>query len=437
MRPLETKKIMNHPPIRIYNTLSRKKEAFLPRLNREVSFYSCGPTVYNYPHLGNLRTFLTVDFWVRFLEFVGWKVKLVNNITDIDDKIIVASAKAGQSVKEYTGVYTKAFFANLNALKIRPADVYPKATEHFAEIKKLVKTLEQKGFAYQTEDGIYFNIGKLASYGRLSGLAQQKLKAGARILADSYDKETPADFALWKTKENRPGWHIECSAMAAKYLDLPIDIHFGGQDLIFPHHENERAQTLAATGKELSRFWLHAGYLLVDGKKMSKSLGNYYILSDIVKKGFSPLDFRYLCLTAGWREPLNFTWQALAAAAAARQKIIHLRGGQPAPSEVEGMDSSEVENGRRQIIAALSDNLNTASAIGLLHEAAEPQLWREFDSIFQLGLEEGSRPKKIPTEITALAKKRDDLRQKGDFAAADKIREEIISQGYPVEDSKI
>ena len=398
-----------------------------PATAGRVGFYSCGPTVYNYPHLGNLRTFLTVDFWVRFLEFVGWKVKLVNNITDIDDKIIVASAKAGQSVKEYTGVYTKAFFADIDDLKIRPADVYPKATEHFAEMKKLVKILEQKGFAYQTEDGIYFNIGKMASYGRLSGLAQQKLKVGARILADSYDKETPADFALWKTKENRPGWHIECSAMAAKYLDLPIDIHFGGQDLIFPHHENERAQTLAATGKELARFWLHAGHLLVDGKKMSKSLGNYYVLSDITKKGFSPLDFRYLCLTAGWREPLNFTWQALAAAAAARNnlksKILNLKS------------TTKNYKIREKIIAVLSDNLNTASAIGLLHEADEPQLWREFDSIFQLGLEEGSRPKKIPAEITALAKKRDDLRQKGDFAAADKIRRQIESQGFVVEDT--
>lgn len=414
--------------IKLYNTLTKKKEILKLPGKDKVGIYCCGPTVYDFPHIGNLRTFLSADFLVRVLEYFNHQVKLVVNITDIDDKIIAAAKKVGQTPQVYTKVYTKTFMDNLRQLHIRPADAYPKATEHYVEMKALIKILQDKGFAYKKEDGIYFDISKLTDYGRLSGLARRAIKSGARVLADNYDKDNPADFALWKIKEDRPGWHIECSAMASKYLTIPLDIHFGGQDLIFPHHENERAQTLAATGRELSRFWLHAGHLLVDGQKMSKSLGNYYVLDDVIKKGFSPLDFRYLCLTANWREPLNFTWESLAGTRQARLNIRYQK------EKIQSKNKKFTEI-KKQIIAALADNLNTAKALGILHQAADYNLWQEFDGIFQLGLNEIVRETAVPEEIKKLVAEREKYRQKKEYAEADKMRQEIEKQGFYIEDT--
>ena len=292
--------------LKLYNTLTRKKEVFKPINKNSVGIYLCGPTIYNHVHIGNLRAYLFADILRRYFEFKDYKIKEVMNLTDVDDKTIRDSQIKKKSLKEFTKEYEKGFLEDIKSMNLETPEFIPKATEHIPEMINLIKDLLNKKFAYKSEDGIYFSIKKFKNYGKLAGIKLADLKTGAseRVGEDEYEKENARDFALWKfyTKEDgnvfwetefgkgRPGWHIECSAMSMKYLGKSFDIHMGGEDLIFPHHENEIAQSEASTGKKFVNYWLHNGWVLVDGKKMSKSLKNFYNLKDIIKRGYSPLD---------------------------------------------------------------------------------------------------------------------------------------------------
>ena len=310
--------------LKLYNTLVGKKQAFNPIKNRLVKIYTCGPTVYWYAHLGNLRTYIFEDILRRALKYNGYKIKQVMNITDVEDKIIKKAVSEKKNIFEITKPYTKIFFEDLKKLNIEKPEILPKATAHIKEMISMIEKLLEKGFAYKGEDGsIYFNVSQFKKYGRLSGLKKKELKIGARIASDEYKKEEAQDFVLWKSKKQnepfwpspfgkgRPGWHIECSAMSIKYLGENFDIHAGGVDLIFPHHENEIAQSEASTGKKFANFWLHGEHLLVNNQKMSKSLNNIYTLREIEQNKINPLAFRYLTLTSHYRSKLNFTLESL------------------------------------------------------------------------------------------------------------------------------
>ena len=371
--------------LKLYNYLGRKKETFKPLRSKRAGLYTCGPTVYNYAHIGNFRTYIFEDVLRRTLEYSGHKVNHVMNITDVDDKTIRNSKKARKTLKEFTDFYTKEFFKDVKKLNILKAEKYPRATLHIKEMVGLIRTLLKKKLAYRTEDGVYFDISKFKPYGKLSGAKLQKLKSGARVAADEYTKEEARDFALWKTKktgepswkapfgEGRPGWHIECSAMSMKYLGASFDIHAGGVDLIFPHHEDEIAQSEGATGRPFVKYFVEGEHLLVDGKKMSKSLGNIYTLQDLAAKGFDPLDFRYLVLGAHYRTQLNFTWEALEAAHRKRAGIINSlerlkrrpHGGDSKNEKIAAQFTARAE---KLFQDALADDLNTPKALAVLNE---------------------------------------------------------------------
>ena len=404
--------------MKLYNTLTRQPEELKPIKSGHVGLYSCGPTVYHFAHIGNLRTFIFEDILRRTMEANGLEVTQVKNLTDVDDKTIRDSQKAKMSLKDFTERFTEEFFKDVDALNIKRANVYPKATEHVEEMVQMIECLLEKGIAYLSEDGVYFSISKIDSYGTLAHLDLAGLKAGAsgRVLADEYEKENVGDFALWKFwteadgeakwpasfGEGRPGWHIECSAMSEKYLDVPFDIHTGGIDLLFPHHEDEVAQTKGCTGKLLANYWLHAEHLLVDGRKMSKSLGNFYTLRDVLAKGFDPLVLRYFFLGAHYRSKLNFTWEALTGAQNALQKLYEKARELEAPA----VGCADYE---RAFLEALNNDLNTPQALAamwkLLDDSQMPssgkaQSLLSFDSVLGLGLEHViGKPREIPQEI--------------------------------------
>jgi len=444
-------------PLKLYNTLKRKKEIFRPIKKGFVKIYVCGPTIYNYVHIGNLRAYTFSDILRRFLKASGYKIKEVMNLTDVDDKTIRESQKQGKKLKEFTDKYKKAFLKNMKDLNIQKPEVMPCATEHIKEMVNLVKKLLDKGIAYKAKDGIYFSIKKFKDYGKLSGIKTKNLKAGAskRVLKDEYDKENINDFVLWKfyDKEDgdvfweteigkgRPGWHIECSAMSMKYLGESFDIHIGGIDLIFPHHENEIAQSEAATGKKLANYWLHNEWILVDGKKMSKSLGNFYKLNDIIKKGYSPLDLRYFYLSAHYRKSLNFTFKNLDYAKNSLRRLKEIiskldKGKKP--------NKKNIELAWKQFLELLNDDLNFPKAVSYiwdilrdnrLNDTEKYKLILKFDEILGLDLDKKEKIK-IPKEVAKLARDREIFRSKKDFAKADKIREKINKLGFLVEDTK-
>ncbi len=319
-----------------FNTLTRKKEVFKPLEAGKVKMYTCGPTVYDYAHIGNFRAFLFEDLLKRWLMRRGFKVAHVMNLTDIDDKTIKGSQKQQVPLRQFTEFYVNAFFEDIKALNIQPADVYPRATDFVSEMVTLIKTLLIKGIAYKGEDGsIYYSVCKFPNYGKLSKIKVDELKAGARVKQDEYEKEEAHDFALWKawTPEDgdvfwetelgkgRPGWHIECSAMSMKYLGETFDIHCGGVDNMFPHHENEIAQSEAATGKKFVDYWMHNEHLLVEGKKMAKRLGNFYTLRDLLAKGYDPIAIRYLLMSTHYRQQFNFTFEGLDSAKSAVDRL--------------------------------------------------------------------------------------------------------------------
>jgi len=457
--------------LKLYNTLTREKEEFKPIKEGEVGMYSCGPTVYYYPHIGNYRAFILVDLLRRYLKYRGYKLKHVMNITDVDDKTIRDSQKEGKSLKEFTEFYADAFLEDLKTLNIEIPEIMPKATEEIGEMVELVKVLLEKGIAYKAEDGIYFSISKAKGYGELAKLDLEKLQAGAsgRVKADEYDKENVHDFVLWKfwDKEDgdvfweteigkgRPGWHIECSVMSSKYLGQPFDIHTGGVDLMFPHHTNEIAQSEAAYDKKFVNFWIHNEHLLVNGQKMSKSLGNFYTLRDLLEKGYDPKAVRYELLATHYRTKLDFREDNLKKIPETLQKFydfldkldeVKESPTQPTPSGVDKL----IEKSKKDFEEAMDNDLNISGGLAAIFEfmtsinkimdnigsddaVKVKEVMLGFDSV--LGVMEHEKVD-VPAEITELAEKRLAAKKEKNFEDADKLREEIASKGYIIEDSK-
>src|SRR5262252_1098326 len=368
--------------LKLTNTLTGKLEVFEPQDGSTVRMYTCGPTVYNFVHIGNLRTYVFEDILRRHLAS-KWTVKHVMNVTDIDDKIMKGAIASGKDIESYTAPYTEAFFEDCEALRIVKPDLVTPATKHIPEMIDLVNRLLDAGYAYQEADSIYFRISRFPNYGRLSKLDKRELKVGARIDADEYEKEEPRDFVLWKAPkdphekrwpapfgEGRPGWHLECSAMAMKYLGETLDLHCGAVDNIFPHHENEIAQSEAATGRPFVRFWVHGEHLLVNGEKMAKSKGNFYTLRDLLEEGYDPLTIRYLLVSVRYRKQLNFTFDGLKEARAALDRIkefvFRLSTAKLKPGKSEKVAAATAA-ARDAFEAALDDDLNTSGALGALH----------------------------------------------------------------------
>jgi len=441
--------------LKLFNTLGRKIEAFKPLKDKQVGMYSCGPTVYNYAHIGNLRNYVFNDLLKRSLIYLGFKVNHVMNVTDVDDKTIKGSTKEKLPLKEFTRKYENIFFNDLKSLDILKPNHVLRATESISDMVKMIQTLLKKGIAYKTSDGIYFSINKSKDYGKLA-LLDKLNETKERISADEYDKSNPHDFALWKfwTEEDgkvfwetaigkgRPGWHIECSAMSMKILGETLDIHTGGTDLIFPHHTNEIAQSEAYTGKKFVNYWIHGGFLTMKEGKMSKSIGNILTMNDLKNKGFSPLDFRYLCLLTHYRMSLQFSDDTLEAAKTAydrlKNKVLELK---------KDKFSKPAENNfKEQFEEAISDDLNISKALGITWEAINNKflgskqklaLIKDFDKVLGLNLDKVKEEKlKIPKEIQELVNKREEARKKKDFKKSDELRTELLSKGYAVEDSK-
>ena len=444
-------------PLILYNTLTRKKEPFVPIKKSQVGIYSCGPTVYNYPHIGNYRAYLTADFLKRILQYNGFKVKQVMNITDVDDKTIRDSQKENISLKKFTDRYTKIFLDEIKTLNIEKPEKIPKATQHIKEMVALIKKLLNKKVAYKGEDGsIYYSISKFKPYGALANIKFKGLKAGARVKQDEYTKETASDFALWKSWDEsdgpvfwkteigkgRPGWHIECSAMSTKYLGAQFDIHTGGVDLIFPHHQNEIAQTEAITKKKFVNYWIHNEWLLVDGKKMSKSLGNFYTLKDLTDKGYSPLHYRYLCLQTNYRKPLNFTLENMDASKNAyeniKRKFLEIK-----KQTHKGLDKTKEHES--QFLEAINDDLNLPRALQVFHNTLDDfdfspkkkiKLLEKFDSVLGIKVKDFKEEKSItPQEVKSLVIERESLRKQKKWAESDILRERIKELGFQVRDT--
>jgi len=459
--------------LRVFNTLTKKKEVFKPIRKKEVRMYTCGPTVYAIPHIGNYRSFIVADVIRRYLEFLGYKVKHVMNITDIDDKTIRDSAKEGLSLKEFTRKYEKFFFDGLKILNIKKAFKYPRATEHVKDMIKIVRALIRKGYAYVASDGVYYSISKFKDYGKLSGIDLSKIKVGVRVSVDEYAKESPQDFALMKksTTEEikrgiyystewgkmRPGWHIECSAMSMKYLGKTFDIHTGGIDLIFPHHENEIAQSEAYTGKKFVNYWLHNEYLFVNGQKMSKSLGNIITIYDVIKK-YDPEVLRYAYLSTHYRDRLNYTEEFMANAKRNYEKLKEtfdnlnfMLKHTKFKKEKDEEFLEKLKKIKEEFVSAMDDDFNTVLALRVFHKLAKEinkyirkergkneltaalKLFNQFAEI--LGLKFKKTEEIIPADVKDLVQKREEARKKGDWEVADKIREKIKELGYMIEDT--
>jgi len=453
--------------IRFFNTLSGQLETFVSLVPGEVRMYTCGPTVYDYAHIGNFRAYIFEDLLKRFLLYSGFRVIHVMNITDVDDKTIRNSQALGISLSDYTNKYTEAFFEDIKTLNILPADFYPRATEHVPEMVKLIKTLLDKGFAYEKDGSIYFSLARFPRYGQLAKIKPEELKTGHRVESDEYEKEMAHDFVLWKKRKEgepywetelgpgRPGWHIECSAMSMKYLGETFDIHCGGVDNIFPHHENEIAQSEAATGKPFVRYWLHCHHLIVEGEKMSKSKGNFFTLRDLVARGVDPLSLRFLLLSTHYRKTLNFTFEGLNQAAAAVARLRDFEVELESRTFPEGKNEAVarlIEEARQDFKRGLSDDLNIAVSLtglfGLVKQVnillaqeklnqqdvfSLQQFLREVDQV--LGILP-PRPKALPAEIMAKIKLREKARQEKNFELADRIRQELLEQGISLEDTR-
>lgn len=452
---------------KLYNSLSRQVEDFEPADGRTVRMYSCGPTVYNYVHIGNLRTFVFQDILRRHLRNSGWKLLHVMNITDVEDKIIQGAAQAGVEIAAYTRKYADAFFADCQLLRLERPEKVPAATEHIPDMIRLMCRIDEAGHAYSMDGSTYFRIANWKEYGKLSRLDGTGIKTGARVDHDEYAKDDVRDFALWKAVRDdepswespfgpgRPGWHLECSAMAMAYLGETLDIHTGGVDLQFPHHENEIAQSESATGKPFARFWVHAEHLLVDGQKMAKSLGNFFTLRDLTERGYAPGAIRYLLASTPYRKQLNFTFDGLRGAATA---VARLRNFARRLEEAGGgRDSEAVSQGSRQaraqFAAALDDDLNTAAALGAVFEyvrlahaaldagafgagnvAEARALLQSFDAVFDV-LEPPAAERVPADEIETLIRERALARRARDFARADEIRRGLVERGVALRDS--
>ncbi len=454
--------------LELFNTLTRTQETIRPLQDNHIRFYSCGPTVYNFAHIGNFRAYICIDVLKRYLKYKGFKVTHVMNLTDVDDKTIKGSQQEKISLKEFTTRYEKAFFEDLETLNIDKADHFPRATDTIPEMVVIVEKLMEKGIAYKTEDGIYYDIAKFEEYGKLSHAKLEKLEEGKRVKKDEYDKEHVQDFALWKfwdkddgdvfwdvsIGKGRPGWHLECSAMSMKLLGESFDIHAGGIDLVFPHHENEIAQSEGCTGKEFAKYWFHNEHLLVNGKKMSKSLGNFFTLRDMLQKGHDPKAIRYLLLSAHYRQQLNFTQEGIAGAKNAIERLhdtlLKLKNIKNEGDENTGIKKM-IEDAKKEFEKEMDDDLNISKGLGVIFDFTTKvntlimenalskadashllSAFMDFDRI--LGVLETSE--EIPEEIKQLVAAREDARKHKDFKKSDMLRAEIKAKGYLVEDSK-
>jgi cysteinyl-tRNA synthetase len=456
--------------LKLFNTLSRSVQEFTPLdpAGKRVGLYCCGPTVYDFAHIGNWRTFVFADLVRRMLEFSGYDVKHVMNITDVEDKIIKRVRENKTTLREFTGKFEAAFLDDLKTLNCKAPNETPRATEHIAEIIALIEKLIARGVAYKAADGsVYFSIEKYrgcgCTYGQLLKLNLEEMRAGERVASDEYEKESIADFALWKARvpddgdvfwpspfgEGRPGWHIECSAMSMTALGETFDLHLGGEDLKFPHHEDEIAQSEGATGKPFVKYWLHGAHLLVEGKKMSKSLGNYFTLRDLQAKGFTGREVRYLLLSSHYRETFNFTLDGLNGARTALARIDECVGKL---REVGVQASACPDNALlTNFTTAISDDLNVAAAWGAVFDwvretnkriaenslsasdaAANLAAWEKVDSVLGIGVKSESE---IPAEIQALADARTAAKQARDFKKSDAIRDELKAKGWVIEDT--
>ncbi|HMD32831.1 MAG TPA: cysteine--tRNA ligase [Candidatus Acidoferrales bacterium] len=468
--------------IRFHNTLSGRVEPFVPLTPGEVRIYTCGPTVYDYAHIGNFRTFVFQDVLRRFLGSRGLRIHQVMNLTDVDDRIIVNAAAAGISIREYTEKYVRAFLEDMDALGLERPEQIVRATDHIEQMVALVERLREKTFTYLTDGSIYYRIAKFPTYGKLSKIDLTGIQAGAgaRVEVDRYEKADARDFALWKAPKpgehfwetrigpGRPGWHLECSAMSMHYLGETLDIHTGGIDLAFPHHENEIAQSEAASGKQFVRYWLHAEHLLVDGEKMSKSLGNFYTLRDLFAKGFKPSSIRYLLASVPYRRQLNFTMDGLQQAVSSVERLrnfaARLRAEKfPAGASPQAARAAEAV---AQFEAGLADDLNTAQALAavfdLVRDAntamdrgefragdAGPVLdaLAKFDRVFAVLEDRDAERLRVlgygasdagisDAEIDGLIAERQAARQRRDFAAADNVRKVLLERGIILEDTR-
>jgi cysteinyl-tRNA synthetase len=460
--------------LKLFNTLSRSVQEFLPLDpgGKKVGLYCCGPTVYDFAHIGNWRTFIFGDLVRRYLDFKGYAVQHVMNITDVDDKIIKRVRETKTPLDKFTAQFEAAFFEDLKTLNCRPPHKTPRATGHIPEIIALIEKLVARGLAYQTPDGsVYFSIEKYraggARYGQLVNLNFDEMRVGERVRSDEYAKEAVADFALWKARapedgevfwpspwgEGRPGWHIECSAMSMKLLGPSFDLHLGGEDLMFPHHEDEIAQSEGAALQPASqpfvKYWLHGAHLLVEGRKMAKSLGNFFTLRDLLGKGFTGREIRYLLLTAHYRETFNFTLEGLQAARAALARIDEcLTKLREVAGDAKPAGDSPLA---ARFAAALDDDLNISGAWGAVFEwvrdmnrqlaenkldptaaAAGLAAWEQVDSVLGVGAPRGVE---VPAEITALLEARQAARKAKDFKKADAIRDELKAKGWVIEDT--
>jgi cysteinyl-tRNA synthetase len=457
--------------MKIYNTLTRTKEELVPQDGKEFKIYACGPTVYNYIHIGNARPLVVFDILRRYLVYSGYKVKFVQNFTDVDDKMINRANAEGVTVTALAERFIAEYKTDAKGLGVLDADVHPRATENIDEIIDIIKTLIEKGFAYESGGDVYFKTRSFEDYGKLSGQPLDDLEAGARVeLTDI--KQEPMDFALWKSAkpnepkwlspwgEGRPGWHIECSAMARRYLGKTIDIHCGGQDLIFPHHENEIAQSECANGREFARYWMHNGYINVDNHKMSKSQGNFFTVREVAAKyGYEPI--RFLMLSAQYRSPINYSIEIIEQSISALERLKNCRENLDflAKTAVDGKSEHDDEvlnvlSGRKtQFIEAMDDDLNTADAISALFDLAKDiniklsgdivitkyliaSLTELFDELCSvLGLLEDKNQQTIDSKIQALVDKRNLARKNKDYKTADAIRDELSDKGIIIEDS--
>jgi len=456
--------------MKIYNTMTKAKEEFIPIDNDEAKIYVCGPTVYNFFHIGNARPFVVFDTLRKYLEYRGQKVKFVQNFTDVDDKIINKAREEGISSEEVSEKYIKEYYKDAAALNVKEADVHPKVTETIPEIIEFVKGLVDKGFAYETNGDVYFNTKKFRDYGKLSKQNTEELELGARIEV-SEKKSDGLDFVLWKARktddeiawdspwgQGRPGWHIECSAMAKKHLAETIDIHAGGQDLMFPHHENEIAQSEAENGKKFAKYWMHNGYITIDNEKMSKSKGNFFMVRDILKE-FDGEVIRYFLLSGHYRNPINFSdglmeqaKNSLARMQNAKSTLNHLiKTGSGQMSENEKTQLEKLEKHRESFIKAMDDDLNTADAItavfeliadvntivtnGASKEFAETALSLLEELTDVLGLLKRSQDDSIDGDIAELVEERQTARREKNFARADEIRDILKERGITLKDT--
>jgi len=455
--------------LQFYNSLTRKKEEFIPLDPPRVGMYTCGPTVYNYAHIGNLRTFMFEDLLRRYLNYRGYVVRHVMNLTDVEDKIIRTCRETGESRESLTARYTQAFFEDLDALGIERAEAYPAATDHINDIVAAIKRLIEKGHAYEVDGSVYFRLSSFPDYGKLSHFDISQLQSGAsgRVDHDEYETDDVRDFALWKAYDEddgdvywetelgkgRPGWHIECSCMSMKYLGESFDIHCGGIDNLFPHHENEIAQSEAATGKPFVRYWLHSAHLLVENKKMSKSAGNFHTLRDLLDMGHDPLAIRWVLLSTHYRQPSNFTFEALAAAGRSLQRIRDFRIRLSELRQPDGIDlQNACEACETLFREALDDDLNISAALASVFEFIR-QVNVQLDQ-FTVGRGGAERAlalldrlnavtgvfappiaEEAPQDVLDRVAARTQARRDKDFALADAIRDELAESGWLIEDT--